>query len=44
MERHILTVDETPHHSFGSEDYRKEIHISRKFLIELLKEKADENY
>lgn len=44
MEQHILMVDEIPYHSFGSEDYRKEIHTSRKPLIELLREKANENH
>lgn len=44
MEKHILTVDEIPCHSFGSEDYKKEIQASQKPLIELLKEKANENH
>lgn len=44
MGQHIITIDEIPRHTFGSEDCSKESRTSRKFLIELLKEKADENY
>lgn len=44
MEQHIMTIDEVPSHTFGVEDYNDEHNVPRKFLIELLREKSNENY
>lgn len=44
MEQYIMTIDEVPSHTFGVEDYNDENNVPRKFLIELLREKSNENY
>lgn len=44
MEQYIMTINKVPSHTFGAEDYNDEHNVLRKFLIELLMEKSNENY